>query len=774
MIIMEREPPDGNHEMFSYLFHHDSPDNRYYRWRVFAFAQGDNFRAWRTQSFRLCDDGPWWRPPHCEVARDAQKNSRNTNFSTGPISGKLAAELGPNASESGGASGKSGTGGAAEVKDQSEPDEPPPAAGVPPPVVANLYEGMSPQEIIQEKERCRLEEKATQERQKRDRDKRGIAGGRRLSDDDWDRLERLLRNLEGSRASILEAMAFCLDKSDWSIEITECITESLTIVETDMAVKVARLQLVSDILHNTTSTKPSAWAYRREFEKSLPDILEHLYLSLMRVESKIDLIKFRNAVLRILHVWEDWGLFAPQYTRGLEAAVVVGVKNLRNLRSKGDASREPAWLELKLNEWRRQHFSQLEKMCRTRGLRSSTSHLEANHDMTLEEARRDWLVDRLVCYELHWHEREANPRPVKKIKTENLDGEVIECDIDGFQLEESLLDGEYVDLSDLGVLMEYIDLVRMNDPVDNLGGCVLEDASAIGGGPSPSPEREFMAGLGVPARPPAPSPSSGGEPTPPGPNSSPSQDEEDQMAIEKLLEDPSALEIPTKDSTPETLPVDADRGKKEMDKATLRDIDLEVDELRASLEIQGLFRDAIKDICDEKRQRLIEEHTATLDSPMNAKDGEHPDKPSVQLRSEGSSSDSSDERQKQKEQEQEQLKSRKATFEREKEREDKERERAERKEREKEKKEKAKEKDKEKDKEASSKKDKSKAPRKDADSDSPQTRKRRSPSRDRARDKKEKDKDREKDKEKEKDKDRGKKRVSRSRSKEQTKKKGRR
>merc|ERR1712110_131833 len=39
-----------------------------------------------------------------------------------------------------------------------------------------------------------------------------------------------------------------------------------------------------------------------------------------------------------------------------------------------------------------------------------------------------------------------------------------------------------------------------------------------------------------------------------------------------------------------------------------KNIDLEVMELRASLQSQGLFRDAIEEICNEKRQRLLEEH----------------------------------------------------------------------------------------------------------------------------------------------------------------------
>merc|ERR1712139_145873 len=58
-------------------------------------------------------------------------------------------------------------------------------------------------------------------------------------------------------------------------------------------------------------------------------------------------------------------------------------------------------------------------------------------------------------------------------------------------------------------------------------------------------------------------------------------------------------------------------GRKEIDHDVLRDIELEVMELRASLETQGLFKDAIQDICDEKRRNLIKEQEAILASPMN-------------------------------------------------------------------------------------------------------------------------------------------------------------
>merc|ERR1712087_715378 len=68
-------------------------------------------------------------------------------------------------------------------------------------------------------------------------------------------------------------------------------------------------------------------------------------------------------------------------------------------------------------------------------------------------------------------------------------------------------------------------------------------------------------------------------------------------------------------------------GRSRIPHAVLRNIELEVMELRASLEPQGLHRDAIDDICDEKRQRLIEEHEASLASPARnqSENGENDD-----------------------------------------------------------------------------------------------------------------------------------------------------
>jgi U2-associated protein SR140 len=52
------------------------------------------------------------------------------------------------------------------------------------------------------------------------------------------------------------------------------LTESLTLKETPIPSKVARLMLVSDVLHNSSAPVKNASAYRTLFETRLPDIIE--------------------------------------------------------------------------------------------------------------------------------------------------------------------------------------------------------------------------------------------------------------------------------------------------------------------------------------------------------------------------------------------------------------------------------------------------------------------------------------------------------------------
>eukprot|EP01018_Ginkgo_biloba_P038453 Gb_01264 [translate_table: standard] len=97
---------------------------------------------------------------------------------------------------------------------------------------------------------------------------------RPLTDSQRDEFEDMLRALTLERSQIKEAMGFALDNADAAGEVVEVLTESLTLKETPIPTKVARLMLVSDVLHNSSAPVKNASAYRTKFEATLPDIME--------------------------------------------------------------------------------------------------------------------------------------------------------------------------------------------------------------------------------------------------------------------------------------------------------------------------------------------------------------------------------------------------------------------------------------------------------------------------------------------------------------------
>ncbi len=76
---------------------------------------------------------------------------------------------------------------------------------------------------------------------------------RPLSDLERDRFEDLLRQLTVERAAICEAMVFALDNADAAGEVVDILAQSMSLAETPVPLKVARLFLASDILHNSTA-----------------------------------------------------------------------------------------------------------------------------------------------------------------------------------------------------------------------------------------------------------------------------------------------------------------------------------------------------------------------------------------------------------------------------------------------------------------------------------------------------------------------------------------
>lgn len=77
------------------------------------------------------------------------------------------------------------------------------------------------------------------------------------------KLEDLIRNLTPERQKIADAMMYAVNHANSAEEVADCITESLTITETPIHRKIARLYLISDILHNCAVEVANASLYRK-------------------------------------------------------------------------------------------------------------------------------------------------------------------------------------------------------------------------------------------------------------------------------------------------------------------------------------------------------------------------------------------------------------------------------------------------------------------------------------------------------------------------------
>eukprot|EP00899_Mesostigma_viride_P019993 jgi/Mesvir1/27996/Mv20193-RA.4 len=210
----------------------------------------------------------------------------------------------------------------------------------------------------------------------------------RLTDEMLDQFEDMLRSLTMDRGDILNAMVWAMDHAAEAAEVAELITDSLTLSETPIPTKVARLFLVSDILHNSGSVAVKhAAAYRREFESRLPEIFESFNELFRSITGRMTLHTLKDHVQRVLRAWSSWFLFSDGFLTGLEAtfcrkvAIEAGARAATEGREGGaeaEASAEQVAAELadgalaiggdKAAELRALPAAELDRRCRHNGL----------------------------------------------------------------------------------------------------------------------------------------------------------------------------------------------------------------------------------------------------------------------------------------------------------------------------------------------------------------------------------------------------------------------
>jgi Surp module/CID domain len=130
-------------------------------------------------------------------------------------------------------------------------------------------------------------------------------------------IERRLQNLTIERDLICDSMVFILDHASEASEIAFVIARSFSDSNLPVSSMLARLYLVSDILHNAALVKNGS-VFRSCFLKFLPRIFKHLGSTHRRTRGRITAMAMKDKVCKVLRVWQVWAIFPPHFCAELE------------------------------------------------------------------------------------------------------------------------------------------------------------------------------------------------------------------------------------------------------------------------------------------------------------------------------------------------------------------------------------------------------------------------------------------------------------------------
>ena len=265
IINREKENP-----FYDFLWDPESRDGIYYKWKVYSLCQGDTMHDWREAPFQMFYNSEKWLPPRDrddDGDRDARDRGRDRDH------------------------GRDRDGDRDRDRDRGR-------------------------DRGRDRDRDRRRSRSRSESPGR----RG-GGGTTLSDDEIDELQVMLRKLTAERHLIGDAMCWAIRRAEAAVEIVDLITQSLTLINTPIPTKIARLFLVSDLLHNSSAGVKKASLYRSSFEKCLLKIFESFGEKLRSVDvGRITAEAMKEKVVRVLRVWEVWSIYPQTMLNKLEEA----------------------------------------------------------------------------------------------------------------------------------------------------------------------------------------------------------------------------------------------------------------------------------------------------------------------------------------------------------------------------------------------------------------------------------------------------------------------
>ncbi len=227
----------------------------FYRWRVYAFAQGDGFESWRTEPFVMFEPNcNFWIPPPLldqDAARreqeEVQKREDNIRM----------------------------------MKDERKK-------------LAGKKGYMTGRQL----EHAKFGNVA-----------KGGGTDKDLHEEDLEEWHDLIDNkLCATKESICQAMVFCFDKSGAAKQISQLLKDALLDDRPSVDTRIARLYLMSDVLFN--SQQPgvrNAFRYRDAIEAMAPEVFSSL--GKHKTGGRMTMNKLRNAVSAVLSAWTNWSVY---------------------------------------------------------------------------------------------------------------------------------------------------------------------------------------------------------------------------------------------------------------------------------------------------------------------------------------------------------------------------------------------------------------------------------------------------------------------------------
>uniref|UniRef100_A0A665U1L0 Zgc:163098 n=1 Tax=Echeneis naucrates TaxID=173247 RepID=A0A665U1L0_ECHNA len=146
------------------------------------------------------------------------------------------------------------------------------------------------------------------------------------------RLETLLKELTPSRDDIANAMLFCLERADAAEEVVGHITESFSLLQTPLQKKIARLYLVSDILHNSCAKVTFLQLTK------LTQIFGDLNAAHKNIQARLQAEQFKQKVTSCFRAWEDWAIYPEPYLIHLQNIFLGFTKAGEELRETKEAA----------------------------------------------------------------------------------------------------------------------------------------------------------------------------------------------------------------------------------------------------------------------------------------------------------------------------------------------------------------------------------------------------------------------------------------------------